>query len=284
MRATRRNCFFLLLNIPPNACMRASSPPPHILTSHTKILFLGADDGEEHVERDLNAVDKDEAMLRRDELEVDGVNDRPHLPRSLARREEVRLDLVDNGRHAVAVHESEVREEYRHEDGAPEELIDGDLAGDGGGAGALDLGVEPVVEVVAGGAVVDEAEDGEGDEALHVEGAARDEDLRQQIAEGPPHETRARLGGERILIEALVVRLPSGDGPSPRLGRVAEERTDRGRVLSEGSTLGGGEGGLGGGGEGLVDRGGDAEGRCGEARGGDEEGGELDHGVGIDWM
>ena len=116
-------------------------------------------------------------MLVGDELEVDGVDDGPDLPGSLAGAEEVVLDLGSDGGEAVSVDEAEVGEEDGHEDGAPEDLVDGDLGEDGLGVLALDLGVEPVVEVVAGGSVVDEAEDREGDEALHVEGSSGDEDL-----------------------------------------------------------------------------------------------------------
>lgn len=140
-------------------------------------LFPGTEDTEEHVEGDLDTIDEDETVLVGDELEVDGVDDGPDLPGSLAGTEEVGLDLGADGSEAIAVDEAEVGEEDGHEDGAPEDLVDSDLGEDGLGVGSLDLGIEPVVEVVAGGSVVDEAEDGEGDESLHVEGTARDEDL-----------------------------------------------------------------------------------------------------------
>ena len=119
-------------------------------------------------------------MLGGNELEVDGVDDGPDLPGSLAGTEEVVLDLGADGGEANTVDEAEVGEEDGHEDGAPEDLIDGHLGEDGLGVSALNLGIEPVVEVVAGGSVVDEAEDGKGDETLHVEGSARDEDLSTQ--------------------------------------------------------------------------------------------------------
>ena len=140
-------------------------------------LFPGTEDAEEHVEGDLDAVDEDETVLVGDELEVDGVDEGPDLPGTLARGEEVVLDLGGDGSDAVAVDEAKVGEEDGHEDGAPEDLVDGDLGEDGLGVGTLDLGIEPVVEVVAGGSVVNETKDGEGDEPLHVKGTAGDEDL-----------------------------------------------------------------------------------------------------------
>lgn len=116
-------------------------------------------------------------MLVGDELEVDGVDEGPDLPGSLAGTEKVVLDLGTDGGEAVAIDKAEVGEEDGHEDGAPEDLVDGNLGEDGLGVGTLNLGIEPVVEEVARGTVVDETEDGKGDESLHVEGTAGDEDL-----------------------------------------------------------------------------------------------------------
>ena len=155
------------LNISQNTCT----------VTKTNRLRLGSADAEEHVESDLDAVDEDETVLVGDELEVDGVDDGPDLPGSLAGGEQVALELVANDCERIAVDEAEVGEEDGHEEGAPEDLIDTNLAEDSLGIGSLDLGVEPVVEVVAGGSVVDETKDGEGDEALHVEGSSGDEDL-----------------------------------------------------------------------------------------------------------
>ena len=157
--------------------MLSPSPFSKSTASKTIDLLPGTEDAEEHVEGDLDAVDEDETVLVGDELEVDGVDEGPDLPASLARGEEVVLDLGGDGSDAVAVDEAKVGEEDGHEDGAPEDLVDGDLGEDGLGVGTLDLGIEPVVEVVAGGSVVDKAKDAEGDESLHVEGTTRDEDL-----------------------------------------------------------------------------------------------------------
>ena len=157
--------------------MLSPSPFSKSTASKTIDLLPGTENTEEHVEGDLDSVDKDETVLVGDELEVDGVDEGPDLPGTLARGEEVVLDLGGDGSDAVAVDEAKVGEEDGHEDGAPEDLVDGDLGEDGLGVGTLDLGIEPVVEVVAGGSVVDKAKDAEGDESLHVEGTTRDEDL-----------------------------------------------------------------------------------------------------------
>lgn len=129
-----------------------------ILPSSLLHLFSGTEDAEEHVEGDLDAVDEDKTVLVGDELEVDGVDEGPDLPGPLAGAEEVVLDLGGDGSDTVAVDEAKVGEEDGHEDGAPEDLIDGDLGEDGLGVGSLDLGIEPVVEVVARGSVVDKTE------------------------------------------------------------------------------------------------------------------------------
>jgi hypothetical protein len=57
-------------------------------------------------------------MLGGDEFEVDGVNNRPNLPRSLAGRKKIILDFASNGGKGVAVDQTEVSEEDGHEDGA----------------------------------------------------------------------------------------------------------------------------------------------------------------------
>jgi hypothetical protein len=58
-------------------------------------------------------------------------------------------------------------------------LVDGNLGGNGCSVGSLDLVIEPVVEVVAGGSVVDESEDGEGYETLDVNARLDDEKLSE---------------------------------------------------------------------------------------------------------
>lgn len=148
--------------------------------------LLRSKEREEHVEGDLDGVDVRDAPLVGDELEVDEVHQRPHLPRSLAGGQEVVLDLAADGREGISVDEAEVGEEHAHEDGAPEELIDGDLREDGGGVGSGDLLIEPVVEVVSGGAVVDESEERQGREALVVDGSSGNEELRCRIHSTSP--------------------------------------------------------------------------------------------------
>lgn len=85
---------------------------------HTISLFFGSNDGEEHVESNLDSVDKDKTVLGGDELEVHGVDNRPDLPGSLTGTEEVVLDLVSNGNHRVTVHQTKVGKENTHKDGA----------------------------------------------------------------------------------------------------------------------------------------------------------------------
>jgi hypothetical protein len=150
-----------------------SFPNQSIMTTD----LFGSNQGEEHVESNLDSVDKDKTMLGGDELEVDGVNNRPDLPRSLASREEVVLDLVTNDSEGISVDKSKVGEEDSHEDRAPEDLVDSDLEGDILGSGSGDLVVKPVVEVVTRRSVVKETKCRKRKEALHVECSSGDEDL-----------------------------------------------------------------------------------------------------------
>jgi hypothetical protein len=126
----------------------------------------------------LYSIDKDETVLRRNELEVDGVDNWPNLPRSLASREEVILDLVTNRRERIAVAKSKIGKEDSHENGAPEDLINSNLEGNIFGASSLDLAIEPVVEVVSRWSVVEETKGRKRDESLNIEWTSSNEDLQ----------------------------------------------------------------------------------------------------------
>ena len=139
--------------------------------------LLGSKKRKEHVERNLHSIDVRNTPLVRNKLEVNKVDHWPNLPGSLTGRQKVILDLASNDTQGVTVNQAKVGEEDTHEDWAPEELIDGNLCEDGGGVGSGDLFVEPVVEVMSGGAVVDESEEGEGGETLPVDGSTGDEEL-----------------------------------------------------------------------------------------------------------
>lgn len=118
-------------------------------------------------------------MLAGDESEVDRMDNGPDLPRSLACRKQVVLDLFANGGKGVTVDQTKVGEEDGHENGAPDDLIKGDLHENRLSIGSFDFAVQPVVEVVSRGSVVQETKGGKGDESLHVEGSSRDEDLSE---------------------------------------------------------------------------------------------------------
>ena len=103
--------------------------------------LLRSNQGKEHIESDLDSVDEDKTVLGRDELEVDCVDDWPDLPGSLACREQVILNLVSNGCHAISVDQTQVCEKDSHENGAPEDLINCDLEGNVLAAGSRDLAI-----------------------------------------------------------------------------------------------------------------------------------------------
>merc|ERR1719310_2193088 len=107
-----------------------------------------ADDREEAVVEDLDRVDVEDALLRRDELEVDRVRDGPDRPGARNLGHEVALDLLDRAVDALALPQAHVAEEHDAEDRVPEYLIDEDLRRDGAGVRARDLAVELAVEPV----------------------------------------------------------------------------------------------------------------------------------------
>jgi len=70
------------------------------------LCLLGSKKRKEHVESNLDGVDVGNAPLVGDEPEVDEVDDRPHLTRSLARSEKVVLNLVSDHSERVSVHKA----------------------------------------------------------------------------------------------------------------------------------------------------------------------------------
>mmetsp|Transcript_20593 Transcript_20593/g.34126 ORF Transcript_20593/g.34126 Transcript_20593/m.34126 type:complete len:224 (-) Transcript_20593:47-718(-) len=209
-------------------------------------------------------------MFGGDELEVDGVYNRPDLPRSLASREEVVLDFVSNGREGISVDKSKVGEEDSHKDWAPKDLVNSDLEGDVLGISSGDFVVEPVVEVVTRRTVVKETEGRKREETLHVEGALGDENLSEEISKSPSNKGGHCLGGQWVLVELIVVSCPSWDSASSGDGGVTEQRTVKSSVLAERggtstrSRLGN-----------VLGNRGDSERRSGKAGGGNNETEEL---------
>lgn len=196
----------------------------------TRLNLLGSKKGEEHVESNLDSIDENKTVLGRDEFKVNSMNERPNLPRSLHGSEQIVLDLVSNHVEGVTIDETEVGEEDAHEDGAPADLVDGYLGGNGYSVSSLDFGVEPVVKVVAGGSVVDESEDGEGYETLDVECSLDDEELSKKISEEETNSRSACLSSDRVGIKSLIVCSPSRNSSSSYF-LVTEKRGYGGRSL-----------------------------------------------------
>ena len=74
------------------------------------ISFVGTNDGKEHVEGDLNSVDENQPVIGADELKVDSMENWPYHLRTLARCEQVALDIIPNDGKGVTVPEPEVLE------------------------------------------------------------------------------------------------------------------------------------------------------------------------------
>ena len=139
--------------------------------------LFGSNERKEHVESDLDSVEEEQSVLVRDESEVDEVDKRPDLPGSLAGRKKIGLDLGSNGCEGVTVDKSKVGEEHRHEDRAPQSLVDDDLLRDRKTVLSGNFAVEPVVEVVTGRSVVKKTEGRKSDESLDVESCGANENL-----------------------------------------------------------------------------------------------------------
>lgn len=208
--------------------------PPKLLGT---CLLLGSNEGKEHVECNLDTVDEDKTVLGGDELEVNSVDNGPHLPRSLACTEQIVLDLASNGGQRISVNQSEVAEEDTHEDRAPHGLVNGNLKGNILCFGSWDLAVQPVVEVVSRRSVVDETEEGKGKEALHIEGSSADENLGEEVTKSPSNKGCKSLCGQRVGVKCVVVGSPSWDGSSSDILRVAEEGACGSSVPAEGWLL-----------------------------------------------
>ena len=144
------------------------------------INLFASNEREEHVESNLDSVEEEQSVLVGDELEVDKVNNRPDLPRSLASCEEIVFDLASNSSEGVTVDEAKVGEENRHENWAPKDLVNENLFGDRSSILSGDLVIKKVVEVVTGRSVVEKTECGKSDESLHVESTSRNENLNKK--------------------------------------------------------------------------------------------------------
>lgn len=142
-------------------------------------LFARSNDGKEHVEGNLDAVEEQQSVLVGDKLEVDGVDKWPNLPGSLAGSKKIGLELESNGGEGVTIAQSKVGEEDSHEDGAPADLINSNFQCNGFSILSWDLGVEPVVEVVTRRTVVKETKGRKSDETLPVEWKISEEKLRK---------------------------------------------------------------------------------------------------------
>jgi hypothetical protein len=140
-------------------------------------LLLGSDQRQEHVEGNLDTIDEEQSVLVGNSLEVYGMDERPDLPGSLAGGEKVTLDLVSDDAERVAVDKSEVSEKDGHEDGAPKNLVNGHLCGNRYCVSSRDLGINPVVEIVTRGPMIEETKGRERNKSLPLERSARNEDL-----------------------------------------------------------------------------------------------------------
>jgi hypothetical protein len=90
-------------------------------------LFTRSNDGKEHIEGNLDAVEEEQSVLVGDKLEIDGMHNRPDLPRTLASGKKIRFEFLSNHGKRVTVAQSKVGEENCHKDGTPEDLVNANL-------------------------------------------------------------------------------------------------------------------------------------------------------------
>ena len=130
------------------------------------------------------------------------------------------------------------------------------------GFSSNDLTIEPVVEVVSRGSVVEETKGRKSDETSHIEWSSTDEDLHevfgntlklaipkflinhlltpirktylsQEVTKGPTNKRSECLRCQRVLVKRVVVGGPSWNGSSTNLSWVTEERALNSGVLAE---------------------------------------------------
>ena len=142
------------------ACVASSPPfaraqrrPPACSLTLSLSLPAAADDAYERprdwraareaIGRHLDSVDKEDALLRWDEAEVDRVRNRPDAPRAGDLIEALRLDLVEDVRGALHLERARIAEEEHRKARVPKQLVNRHLERDGT---RVRLGADPMVE------------------------------------------------------------------------------------------------------------------------------------------
>jgi len=154
-------------------------------------------------------------MLVGNEFEVDHMDERPNLPRSLTGTQQIVLDFGRNRTKTISIDKTQIGKEDGHEDGTPEDLINGNLAHDTLQSSTLNLGIQPIVKVMSRGTMVGKSKETQRKESFHIEGVCLgntcNEDLSKQITKGPTNKRGTGLGRNGIGIQSSVVGSPTGD-------------------------------------------------------------------------
>mmetsp|Transcript_9032 Transcript_9032/g.19577 ORF Transcript_9032/g.19577 Transcript_9032/m.19577 type:complete len:253 (-) Transcript_9032:167-925(-) len=168
-----------------------------------------ADERQEAVVADLDGVDVEHTLRARDEPEVDRMRDRPHLPAARDLGEELVLGLVHHVLDALALKQRDVREEHHAENGVPKNLVDEDLGEDHLRIFAGDQAIELAIEPVRRGAVDEEAEAGQPEEAVPVKRLLLNKFLGKNVAKRKASERGQSLHEKWLFVQQLIVPLPS---------------------------------------------------------------------------
>lgn len=123
-----------------------------------RINFLIPKETQEHIVTNLNRVDIQQPLTRRDECKVNSMSWHPHGPASHNSCLQISLNLVYIIIKRFALHHVQVTEEHKTKDWVPNGLVNGNLCGYGQRCCSGEFAIEKSVEVMTGGTVDEEAE------------------------------------------------------------------------------------------------------------------------------
>jgi len=173
--------------------------------------LLVSEERKENIVTDLDSVNVQQSLGRRNKSKIDGVCRDPDGPGSHDGGLEVGVEFLGVIAPGFALHHVEVSKEAATKDGVPNGLIDKDFRGDGDRFGSRHFGIQHSVKVVTGASVEEESEGSETDGAHNIVWfvAGFDEFLRQDISHGESGEGGQTLGQEWLGVQQFIVSCPN---------------------------------------------------------------------------
>jgi len=182
-------------------------------TSNLLGLFLNSlvsKEGKEDIVTNLDSVDVQQSLRRRNESKVDGVGRNPDGPGSHDGGLKISFELLGVVREGFALGKVEVSKEGASKDGVPNGLVNENLAGDGHGGGSWQFGVQESVKVVTSGSVEKKSERSQTDGTHDIVWLVTffDETLCQNISDGESGEGGKTFRQKRLCVQQFVVSCP----------------------------------------------------------------------------